>query len=109
MDISKHAIFISPWLTVYSLVDVTLKLDKDATIESINNAFKKHANYVLKYTDDPVVSSDIIGNACGALVDGALTNIVDVDGEKLVKVVAWYDNEMGYTAQMIRTGLSMFK
>lgn len=92
-----------------SLVDVTLELNKNVTVEEVNNAFKKHSNYVLKYTDDPVVGSDIIGNVCGALVDGALTKVVEVDGKQLVKVVAWYDNEMGYTAQMIRTGLSMFR
>ena len=92
-----------------SLIDVTLKLKKDVSVEQINDAFKRNQNYVLKYTDDPVVSSDIIGNVCGALVDGALTSIVENNGEKLVKVVAWYDNEMGYTAQMIRTGISMFK
>ena len=92
-----------------SLVDVTLKLKKDVTRDEINEAIKSHANYVLKYTDDPVVSADVIGNVCGSLVDGALTNVIEADGEKLVKVVAWYDNEMGYTAQMIRTGLSMFK
>ena len=92
-----------------SLIDVTLKLKKDVTKEEVNEAIKAHTNYVLKYTDDPVVSSDVIGNVCGALVDGALTNVISSNGEKLVKVVAWYDNEMGYTAQMIRTGLSMFK
>ena len=92
-----------------SLIDVTLKLKKDVTKEEVNDVIKSHANYVLKYTDDLVVSADVIGNVCGALVDGALTNVVENDGEKLVKVVAWYDNEMGYTAQMIRTGISMFK
>lgn len=92
-----------------SLLDLTLELKKDVTKEEINETFKKNANYVLKYTDDPIVSADIIGNVCGALIDGNLTNVVETDGKKLVKVVAWYDNEMGYTAQMIRTGLSMFK
>ena len=54
------------------------------------------------YTDDPIVSSDVIGTTCGALVDGALTDFVEVDGKKLYKVVAWYDNEMGYSSQMVR-------
>lgn len=57
----------------------------------------------LKYTDDPIVSADIIGEECGATVDGLLTNVIEGDGHQLVKVVAWYDNEVGYTAQMIRT------
>ena len=52
---------------------------------------------------DPVVSSDIIGREIGALVDGLLTSVLEVDGKQLVKVVAWYDNEMGYSAQMVRT------
>ena len=52
---------------------------------------------------DPVVSSDILGSRCGSLVDGLSTKVLTVDGNQLVKVVAWYDNEMGYTSQMIKT------
>lgn len=92
-----------------SLIDLTLQLDKKVTSEEINRAFIDNSNFVLKYTEDPVVSSDIIGNVCGALVDGSLTKVIENDGNQLVKIVAWYDNEMGYTAQMIRTGISMFK
>lgn len=92
-----------------SLVDLTVELKKNVTKEEVNEALKKHSNYVLKYTDDPVVGADVIGNVCGSLVDGALTNVVEVEGRQLVKVVAWYDNEMGYTAQMIRTGIAMFR
>lgn len=65
--------------------------------------FKSNQSKVLKYTEDPIVSSDIIGEEVGATVDGLLTNIVEEDGKQLLKVVAWYDNEVGYTAQMIRT------
>ena len=86
-----------------SVVDVTLELEKNATKEAINNMFKSSQSKTLKYTDDPIVSSDVIGEECGALVDGLLTNVVEKDGKQLVKVVAWYDNEVGYTAQMIRT------
>ena len=64
---------------------------------------KSNQSKVLKYTEDPIVSSDIIGEEVGATVDGLLTNIVEEDGKQLLKVVAWYDNEVGYTAQMIRT------
>ena len=86
-----------------SVVDVTLEVEKPVTKEAINNMFKSHQSKTIKYTEDPVVSSDIIGEECGALVDGLLTNVVEADGKQLVKVVAWYDNEVGYTAQMIRT------
>ena len=86
-----------------SVIDVVLELEKNATRESINNMFKSSQSKTLKYTEDPIVSSDIIGEECGAVVDGRLTNVVEKDGHQLVKVVAWYDNEVGYTAQMIRT------
>ena len=55
------------------------------------------------YTEDPIVSSDVIGSYYGAVVDGLSTNVLEVDGKQLLKVVAWYDNEMGYSAQMVRT------
>lgn len=86
-----------------SLLEVVLELDKETTVEEINDLFKKHQNETLKFTMDPIVSSDIIGSKCGALVDGLLTKIVEVEGKQLIKIVAWYDNEMGYTAQLIRT------
>ena len=86
-----------------SVIDVVLELEKNATKEAINNMFKSSQSKTLKYTDDPIVSSDIIGEECGAVVDGLLTNVVEKNGKQLVKVVAWYDNEVGYTAQMIRT------
>ena len=86
-----------------SVIDVTLELEKNTTVEDVNNMFKSNQSKALKYTDEPVVSSDIIGEEVGALVDGLLTNIVEEDGKQLLKVVAWYDNEVGYTAQMIRT------
>lgn len=92
-----------------SLIDVTLELRKDATIELINETFKNNQSDALKFTMDPVVSSDIIGKRIGGLVDGLLTNMVEVDGKKLFKIVGWYDNELGYTAQMLRTARSMFK
>ena len=86
-----------------SVVDVTLELSRPTTKEEINDLFKANESETLKFTMDPVVSSDVIGKKCGALVDGLLTNVLDADGKQLVKVVAWYDNEMGYTAQMMRT------
>ena len=86
-----------------SVVDVTLEIEKKATVEDVNNMFKSNQSKTLRYTDDPIVSSDIIGEECGATVDGLLTNVVESEGKQLLKVVAWYDNEVGYTAQMIRT------
>ena len=86
-----------------SVIDCTLELEKNVTKEAINNMFKSSQSKTIKYTDDPIVSSDIIGEECGAVVDGLLTNVVECNGKQLVKVVAWYDNEVGYTAQMIRT------
>lgn len=86
-----------------SVVDITLELEKAVTKEMVNNVFRSNQSRCLKYTEDPVVSSDIIGEPVGGLVDGLLTNVVECDGKQLVKVVAWYDNEVGYTAQMIRT------
>lgn len=85
-----------------SLVDLVLELKCDVDVESINSIIKKSVNETLNYTEDPIVSSDVISSACGALVDGGLTSVLDVDGKQLIKVVAWYDNEMGYSHQMVR-------
>lgn len=90
-------------VTTGSVVDLTLELSKKVTVEELNDLFKNNQNETLKYTEDPIVSSDTIGITCGSLVDGLLTNIVEVDGKQLVKVVTWYDNEMSYSAQMVRT------
>ena len=86
-----------------SVIDLTLELSRNTTVEEIKKKKKKHSNETLKFTMDPIVSSDIIGSHCGALVDGLLTDVLEVDGKQLVKIVAWYDNEMGYSAQMVRT------
>lgn len=91
-----------------SLVDLVLELSKNVTVEEINNCFKKNTNETLDYTDDPIVSSDIISSTYGATVDGNLTSIVEVDGKQLVKVVAWYDNEMSYSSQMVRTATKLY-
>ncbi len=85
-----------------SLVDLTCKLKKDATVEEINKAFQNAANETLGVTQDPIVSSDIIGMSFGSLVDLGLTAKIEADGETLYKIVAWYDNEMSYTHQLVR-------
>lgn len=92
-----------------SVVDLTLELFKSVTAEEINKAFENNQSETIKFTMDPLVSSDIIGSRVGALVDGLLTNILTVEGRQLVKVVAWYDNEMGYSAQMVRTAYHLGK
>lgn len=85
-----------------SVIDLTLELDKKVTKEEINSVFKESINETLNYTEDSIVSSDVIGCSCGALVDGLLTNVLETDDKRLVKVVAWYDNEFGYSSQMVR-------
>ena len=85
-----------------SLIDLVLELRCNVTDKEINEVLKKNTNETLKYTDDPIVSSDIISSSCGATVDGSLTSVVEVEGKQLIKVVAWYDNEMGYSYQMVR-------
>ena len=95
--------------TTGSVVDLTLELKRNVTAEEINNAIKKHTNETLKYTEDPIVSSDVIGTTYGATVDGLLTDVLEVDGKQLVKVVSWYDNEMGYSAQMVRTAKALME
>ena len=92
-----------------SVIDVTLELTNKTSIEEINELLKNNQNETLKFTMDPIVSSDILGKTCGALVDGLLTNVVESDNKQLVKIVAWYDNELGYTAQMLRTARYLFK
>ena len=92
-----------------SMIEVTVQLKTKVNVEMINNAFMKNANDTLVFTMDPIVSSDVIGCTCGALVDGLLTSVLDDNGEQLVKVVAWYDNEYGYTTQMLKTAKRMFR
>ncbi len=92
-----------------SIVDLTLELSRKTSVEEINNYFKDNQNETIKFTMDPIVSSDVLGKKYGAVVDGLLTNIVEDNETQLVKVVAWYDNEYGYTAQMLRTAKKMFQ
>lgn len=92
-----------------SICDLVLELKTKVTEEEINEALVNNQSDTLKVTFDPVVSSDIIGKKCGSLVDASLTNVLDVEGKQLVKIASWYDNEMGYTAQMLRTAKKMFE
>lgn len=92
-----------------SVVDLTLELAKNTTAEEINKLFESKSTDYIKFTMDPVVSSDILGARCGSLVDGLSTKVLNVEEKQLVKVVAWYDNEMGYSAQMVRTATKLVK
>lgn len=90
-----------PTITV-SLTDFTMLVSKNVTVEQVNKAFIKAARStlegVLAVTDEPLVSSDFIGDPHSAIVDLALTNVV---GGNLVKVIAWYDNEWGYANRLV--------
>lgn len=87
-----------------SLTDLTCTLKKSTSIEDINAAFKEAAQNrlkgILEYTEDPIVSMDVIGNTHSAVFDANLTAVLG-DKNKLVKVVAWYDNEMGYSTRLV--------
>ena len=91
-----------------SLCDLSIELKQNVTKEQINEALLNHQNETLKVTSDPIVSSDVIGKKCGSLVDASITNVLEVNGKALVKVACWYDNELGYTNQMLRTAKKMF-
>lgn len=86
-----------------SVIDLTLELNRNVTVDEINEMFRNNQNETLKFTMDPIVSSDVVSSNYGAVVDGLSTSVLEVDGKQLVKVVAWYDNEMGYSTQMVRT------
>ncbi len=86
-----------------SMIDLTLELKRKVTVEELNNLFIKNQNGTLRVTNEPVVSSDCLGKKCGAIVDLLSTEVLDINGTSLCKVVAWYDNEVGYTHQMIET------
>lgn len=84
-----------------SLTDITAYVKREVSIEEINAAFKKSAQNELKgivaYTEDPIVSVDILGNRNSCLFDAQLTSVIG----KMVKVVGWYDNEIGYSSRLI--------
>ncbi len=92
-----------------SCVDIVVELGKNTTVEEINAAMKAAANETLGYTEDPIVSSDVIGSHFGSLFDANSTKIIDVDGKQMVKLLTWYDNEMSYTAQLVRTAKFLVK
>ena len=92
-----------------SLVDCTLVLNNHTTKEEVNQLLIANRSKVLGVTNDPIVSSDVLGKSCGSLVDLLSTNVLDTESGSILKVVAWYDNEYGYTCQMLRTLSCLFK
>jgi glyceraldehyde 3-phosphate dehydrogenase len=82
-----------------SLVDLVCELEKTATAEEINATFKANANETLGYSDEPLVSCDYLGDTHGGVVDGLTTKVID---GTMAKILIWYDNEAGYTNQLLR-------
>lgn len=93
-----------------SAVDLVVELEKEVTAEEVNSALREAADGelsgILQYTEDPIVSSDIIGNIHSSIIDGLSTMVMDGN---MVKVISWYDNEMGYSARCIDLAQFMMK
>lgn len=86
-----------------SLTELVCTLDKKTSVEEINKVMQAASNESFGYTEDEIVSTDVIGISYGSLFDATQTRVIEVGGEQLVKVVSWYDNEMSYTYQLLRT------
>ena len=86
-----------------SLTELVCVLEKNVSKEEVNAAMKAAANESFGYTEDEIVSSDVIGIEFGSLFDATQTRVQTVGDKQLVKTVAWYDNEMSYTCQLVRT------
>jgi len=86
-----------------SLVDLTFEAERETSVEEINDAFRSKADTgdlagILQFTEDPIVSTDIVNNSYSSIVDGGLTAVLD---GTLVKIVSWYDNEWGYSNRVV--------
>ncbi|HVZ95809.1 MAG TPA: type I glyceraldehyde-3-phosphate dehydrogenase [Chitinophagaceae bacterium] len=86
-----------------SLTELTTVLERKVTVEEVNAAMKATANESFGYNEDEIVSTDVIGMHYGSLFDATQTKIVTVGDTQLVKTVSWYDNEMSYVSQLVRT------
>ena len=86
-----------------SLTELVAVVEKTVTAEEVNAAMEAASNESFGYNVDPIVSSDIVGISYGSLFDATQTKVITVGDKQLVKVVSWYDNEMSYTAQLVRT------
>ena len=86
-----------------SLTELTTILNKKVTVEEVNAAMKAASNESFGYTKDEIVSSDVIGSTYGSLFDATQTKVLTAGDKQLVKTVSWYDNEMSYASQLVRT------
>ena len=86
-----------------SLTELTATLGKKTTIEEVNAAMKAASNESFGYTEDELVSKDIIGISFGSLFDATQTKVITVGDTQMVRTVSWYDNEMSYVSQLVRT------
>lgn len=86
-----------------SLTELTVVLGKKTSVEEVNAAMKAASNESFGYTEEELVSSDIIGIKFGSLFDSTQTKVLTVGDQQMVKTVSWYDNEMSYVAQLVRT------
>jgi glyceraldehyde 3-phosphate dehydrogenase len=86
-----------------SLTELISILNKKVTVEEVNAAMKAASNESFGYTEDEIVSTDIIGISYGSLFDATQTKVITVGDHQLVKTVSWYDNEMSYVSQLVRT------
>jgi glyceraldehyde 3-phosphate dehydrogenase len=86
-----------------SLTELTTILSKTVTKDEVNGVMKAASNESFGYTEDEIVSTDVIGITYGSLFDGTQTRVLDGSGKQLVKTVSWYDNEMSYVSQLVRT------
>ena len=85
-----------------SATDLVCTVEKETTKEEVNEVLKKAAEgaykNIIEYTEDPIVSSDIVGNSASSIIDGKLTKVI---GGNMIKVMAWYDNEWGYSQRLL--------
>ena len=86
-----------------SLTELVVNVNKKTTVEEVNAAMKAASSDSFGYTEDLIVSSDVIGIHYGSLFDATQTKVMDLGDRSMVKVVAWYDNEMSYVSQMVKT------
>lgn len=86
-----------------SITELTAILEKQVTAEEVNAAMKAASNESFGYTEDEIVSSDVIGSTFGSLFDATQTKVLTVGDKQLVKIASWYDNEMSYVSQLVRT------
>ena len=100
VDFSYHRTCYDVCIIFSELVTI---LNKEVTVDEINAAMKAASNESFGYNEDQIVSSDIVGISNSSLFDATQTEVTSADGAQLVKSVSWYDNEMSYTSNLVRT------